>query len=104
MQGEPIEELARETSKRALENVGRLLKKRHFLDDEDIAWLLQDAVEEIEFECPVSHGPRKLFRAAKFCVEYNPDDLELAVTYAFKNVAIIVLRERQEGTLRESSP
>ena len=36
-------------------------------------------------------------KAAKFRIEYDSYDLELDVTYAFDNQAIIILRARREA-------
>ncbi len=94
-ENETIEDLARETIKQSLTAVENLLKRHHLLPDEDITWLMHESVEDIEFK-PVVDSNRKIFRAAKFYVVYD-DDLEHSVTYAFKDLAIIVLRKRQEG-------
>ncbi|MHA1138113.1 MAG: hypothetical protein ACTSSE_16670 [Candidatus Thorarchaeota archaeon] len=92
-ENETIEDVARETVKSSLTAVERLLKKHHMLAEEDITWLMSESVGYIEFK-PGTNSNRKICRAAKFYVVYD-DDLEHSLTYAFTDLAIIVLRKKR---------
>lgn len=89
------ESLDRKSVTVSLTTVEKLLRKHHVLAEEDITWLMSDAIENIELESPVIDSNRKVFPAAKFRVEYD-EDLEVDVTYAFKDLAIIVLRQKRQ--------
>lgn len=87
-----------ETDAKALNTVARLLKQQKLLDDDGIECLMEDAILALQDGPPQEQRSfTGSFRAAKFIVEYDHDELELDVTYAFKNQAIIILRARREG-------
>ena len=84
---------------RALVTLAKLLKERGILAAEEIDYLIENLNPEFDEIYADEMTPQQpgVFRAAKFKVEHDLD-LEHAVTFAFKDLAIIVLRKRQEGT------
>ena len=88
-----------ETDAKALNTVARLLRQQKLLDDDGIECLMEDAILALQDDPPEEQRPLTgSFKAAKFRIEYDHDELELDVTYAFDDQAIIILRARREGT------
>lgn len=98
---ENLKEMTLDMAQRALINLARLLEKHKILSHDDIEILLEDLNPEFddiyhEEMQTGTHEQPGVFVASKFKIEYDADVLELDATYAFDDVAIIVLRERQE--------
>ena len=103
MKPHTIEEFATDMTERALVTLAKLLLKHGILDQEDVDNLVSDLNPEFDeiYAEEMKHKQSGIFKAAKFRVVYEPDELEIDVTYAFEDEAIIILLEITDLTLEE---